>query len=155
MIMDNQLVFSSAQSLITASATVASTNVIDMTVAQDLGIGDGVAQPKLLVLVGTAFTTTNSGTVNIQFQGSTDSSTFTTYAETGAIAAASLTAGQMVAGLDWPKRLLSSTALPRYVRMAYVVTNGITAGTITAAVVLNRDDATDTAGKYPSGFSVA
>ena len=154
MIMDNQLVFSNAQSLITAAST-ASTTVIDMTVAQDLGVGDGVGSPKILGLVGTAFTTTNSGTLNVQFQGSTDSSTWTTYAETGAMAAASLTAGQQIIGFAWPKRLYSNTALPRYIRLYYGVANSFTAGTITAAIVLQRDDADDTAALYPSNFTVA
>lgn len=155
MLMDNQLVFSNAQSLVTA-ASVAST-VIDLTVQEDLGVGGGAATPKIFVQVGTAFVTANSATLNIQFQGSADGVTWTTYAESGALAASTLTAGQRVFGIDWPKRIASNTPLPRYVRLYYVLpaSTAFTAGTLTAAVVLDRDDAPDTAGLYASNFVVA
>jgi hypothetical protein len=150
--MDNQLVFSTAQAV---TATAASTNVIDMTVAQDLGVGDGVGSPKILGLVGTAFAGAGA-TLNVQFQGSPDNATWTTFAETGVMPVASLTAGQQIIGFNWPRRPFSNTALPRYIRLNYVVASGpFTAGTLTAAVVLQRDDADDTAVLYPSGFIVA
>ena len=64
-------------------------------------------------------------------------------------------AGQQIIGFAWPKRLYSNTALPRYIRLYYGVANSFTAGTITAAIVLQRDDADDTAALYPSNFTVA
>src|SRR5690348_9863210 len=70
---------------ITSSGT--SSQSINMGVAQDLGIGDGVAIPKVACLIGTAVTSSSSGLrINMQFQGSTDSTNWTTYVESGALA---------------------------------------------------------------------
>lgn len=153
MILDQQLLFDSAFGITT---TIVSTNVIDLTNPRDMGFGDANgATPKLLVLVGTAFTSTNSATLQIQFQGSTDNSTYSTYAESRAYAATSLTAGAKLFNVDLPARDIND-ALPRYYRLNYVVGTGImTTGTITAAIVLGREDAVGSQGTYPSGFTVA
>lgn len=164
MILDNNLVFSNAQSL-AVSTTTASTTTIDLTggsslnigngstFGADMGIGDGVAMPKIAAYIGTALQTANSATLNIQFQGSTDSSTWTTYVETGALAASVLVAGAKVAAFDWPLKA-TGAAMPRYIRLNYNLPNAtaFTTGTITAAIVLQRDDWT--AGLYPAGFTV-
>lgn len=154
MFFDNQLVFSAAQSLVTTTS-VASTNVINLTNARDLGIGPGMAIPQIDVIAGTAFTTANGATLNIQFQGSTDSVTWTTYEESGPLAAAVLTANTSLWKFDWPHRAVAA-AMPLYVRLNYALpaTTAFTAGTITlAAVTLALD--TNPSGQYPSGFTVA
>ena len=161
MIIDSQLLFSNAQSL--AITTSTPSTVIDLTggvalnigvgtrYGAEMGIGDG-SVPKIAAIIGTALTTTNSATLNIQFQGSTDSSTWTTYIESGALAAALLTANTFIARWDWPIRQIGAS-LPRYVRMNFVPATGIfTTGTIFAGIVTDRWDWTTPL--YPSGFAV-
>lgn len=154
MILDSQLLFSSAQSLATDTDTP-STTVIDLTgnptagmnigiqtrFMADMGNAEGVGMPKLVAYVGTAFVTAGSATLNVKFQGSTDNTTFTTYMETGPIAAALLTAGRKIASFDWPP-VPDGVALPRYVRLLYGLPGSQTfsAGTIAiAGVVLQKD----------------
>ena len=70
---------------ITLSGTASQS--INMGVAQDMGIGDGEAIPKLAICVGTAFTSSSAGLrIYMQFQGSNDSVNWTTYDESGALA---------------------------------------------------------------------
>lgn len=142
---------------LTASGT--SSTVINLGVAEDLGIGSGVAIPRIAVQVGTGITSASAGLLlNWQFQGSTDSSNWTIYAETGAKSTASWTAGSYILPIAVPRRP-SGAALPQYYRMAMAVTGitneTITIGTVFGGIVLNRDDARDTLGQYPSGFTVA
>lgn len=145
-------------SLATVTATTGST-VINMGVAQDLGIGDGEAIPKIAVYIGTGITSASTGMrLNFQIQGSTDSTNWTTYAESGALATSSFTTGAYVLPLDLPKRPFG-VALPQYYRMNMALTGTgsaetISAGTIIGGLVLQRSDNADTLGLYPSGFSV-
>lgn len=142
MFMDKNLLLSDGQAI---TATAASTNVIDFLTSQDMGIGADPAL-KVLVNVGTAFTAAGAGTLTIQYQTSDDNSTFTTIAETPALALASLTAAARLFGIDVPR------SRARYARLNYVVATGpMTAGTLTAAIVLDRSDHV----YYPSGFTVA
>lgn len=170
MILDNNLVFSSAQTMAITTSTP-STNVIDLQsgvtmnvgpnasiLKEDLGIGDGVAIPKIGVYTGaTALASPGSATMNIAFQGNASASSaadvnWITYIETGAIAVASLTAYAKIAAFDWPLKQVAA-AMPRYVRLLYVpATATFTAGTVSAYVMLQRDDWT--LPLYPSGFSV-
>jgi len=150
---------SNFQSLATLTASGTTSTVINMGVKQDMGIGDGVAIPKVAVVVGTGITSASAGLrLNWQFQGSTDSTNWTTYAETGANSTASYTAGSYILPIDLPRRP-SGVALPQYYRMAMAVTGitneTITIGTILGGLVLSRDDAGDTLGQYASGFTVA
>lgn len=164
MILDNQLLFSNLQSLITAATGTPSTTVIDLTggvamniglmtrFGEDLGTGPGLSAPRVVAFVGTAFTTTNSATLMTQFQGSTDSTTWTTYMETPAYAAAALVAGFKIADFAWPV-VPQGVALPRYVRLNYVLpgSTSFTAGTIFASVSL----ATDQQNYYGPAYSAA
>lgn len=165
MILDSQLIFSNDQDL-AITTTTPSTNVIDLLggvsvnfgpnasrFGADMGIGDGVAMPKLLVVVSEALTTTNSATLAIAFQGSTDSSTWDEYMRTPAMAAADLALGNIIARMDWPPRAIGKS-LPRYHRLSYIPATGVfSTGTLFAGIVLQRDD-WDL--KYlPSGFKVA
>jgi hypothetical protein len=141
---------------LTASGTTST--VINLGVAEDLGIGSGKAIPRIAVVVGTGITSASSGLrLNWQFQGSTDSTNWTTYAETGANATSSFEAGEYILPIAVPRRP-SGVALPQYYRMAMAVTGitneTISAGTIFGGIILARDDARDTLGQYPSGFSV-
>jgi hypothetical protein len=164
MILDSSLLFSVAQSLATDTDTPSST-VIDLTggvsmnvgvqsrFMADMGLAEGVGMPKLVAYVGTAFATSGSATLNVKFQGSTDNSTFTTYAETGPIAASRLTAGRKIAEFDWPP-VPEGVSMPRYVRLLYGLPGSQTfsAGTIAiAGVVLQRDGIR----YYGPGFKVA
>lgn len=148
MIMDGLLLFSSAQNLTTG--TIASTNVIDLLNARDMGIGDDPAL-KIACFVTTAFVSTDSGTLTVQAQGSTDNSTFTVYAESRAYSATDLAVNNKLFPIDWPHRG-PGDALPRYLRLAYVMGSlHFTPGAITAALVLDRQDAT----QYPAGINIS
>ena len=117
----------------------------------DMGIG--WVKPRIFTTVGTAFATSTSATLNIQFQGSVDSgaagapayspNAWTTYIETGAIAVGNLTANAQIR-IDFPNTLPFS-ALPRFYSLNFVVAptaSGIfTAGTIASSVItLVSDD---------------
>lgn len=156
--------FTSGNFVSLAGATSASSalngTVINMGVKQDLGIGDGVAIPKIAVLVGTAITSACSSTkINAQLQGSTDSSNWTVYAESGPLSTSSFAAGNYVLPIDLPKRP-SGVALPQYYRLQLVLTGqvnneAISAGTLIGGLVMQRADNADTLGQYPANFTVA
>ena len=165
MIFDTNLVFYgsapyTAGNFFNLAGTTATTtsSVINLQVPEDMGIGDGEAVPKLAIYVGTAVTGASGGmTINVQFQGSTDSSNWTTYAESGALTTASFVSGGPIFPIDIPKRP-AGAALPQYYRLSLgVAANGtasITAGTIMAGIVIQRADSDNTSGAYPSGFTV-
>jgi hypothetical protein len=143
--------------LATVTATTGS-SVINMGVAQDMGMGDGMGIPKIAVLIGTAFTSSSSGLrLNFAIQGSTDSTNWTTYSETGALATSSLTAGKWVLPIDLPRRP-SGASLPQYYRMnatfSGTTVESISSGTIIGGLVQQRSDSDDTLGLYSSGFTV-
>jgi hypothetical protein len=149
MILDSSLQFSAAQQLLTNAA---SDNIVDLLNARDLGVGDSPAV-QVIASVNTAFVTTNSGTLQVQFQGSTDSSTWTTYAETPAVAAANLAATRQLAGFDVP-RPVSGAALPRYYRLNYVVGTGtFTAGKVDAWLGIGRSDQVQYPKNYDSSYA--
>lgn len=146
MILDSSLEFSNAQ---TGTTDAASTNVVDLVNARDMGIGDDPAM-KVLCLVETAFTTdtTNASTLTIQFQGSTDGTTYTTYVQTPALLAASLADKNKVFPIDVPA-VPTGVSLPRYLRLNYDV--GVAAfstGKLSAYLVLGRDDIV----QYPKNY---
>ena len=146
MILDKNLLMSSAQAV---TVTAASTDVIDQGVARDLGPGEGV---KVLAQVHTAFASTDAATLTVALQGSTDNSTFTTYARSRDYAVAEIdVVGTRLLEIDVP-RPAGEAALPRYLRMHYTVTTGdfIAGGKITAGLVCGRDDIV----AYPAGVNV-
>ena len=149
MLLDNNLVFDTAAAI---TSTAPSTNVVDLLNARDIGAGNAAgATPKLMVLVTTALATTNSATLTVQFQGSTNNSTFTTYAESRAYTAGELVAGNRLFDIDVP-RPSGGAALPRYLRLNYVVGTGVfSQGAVTSAIVLGRDDISPV---YPPGVVV-
>jgi len=168
-ILDSQSTFSLNQALAISSATP-STNIIDLagtgagnppsgTFGTGAVFGEDVGEGRPLrvfCLVGTAFAGGTS--LNVSFQGAPDNGsnqpgTYTTFAETGAIPTASLTAGARIGTFDVP-RSLPDGALVRFVRLLYTPAGTFTAGSIAfAGIVLDPDEFM---GKYyPSGFSVA
>lgn len=148
MILDQSLMFSDEQAITTSAA---STNVVDLVDARDMGIGDSPAL-KLLVSVPTAFTTdtTNASTLTIAIQGSTNSTTsnFTTLAQSPAYGVASLGAGAKLFPIDLPA-LPSGQAMPRYLRLSYSVGSAaFSTGALIGTLVLGRDDGPI----YPKNF---
>ena len=132
-----------------SSTTNPSTNVIDLLNARDIGAGSVQDQADLTVefLIKTAFAGGTS--VNFQVQGSTDNTTFTTYAETGAIANASLTAGTVLK-LKMPIVNPDGGPAPRCLRTAYVNAGANTAGAVVAWL-----GTVESQRYYPPGITVA
>lgn len=129
---------------------VAPTNIIgNVTLwGSDLGVGGGVANPRLQVTIGTAAATATACTLNLALQLAPDVAVthvpvaWQTVVETGALTAAQLTADQIIARFDWPPAFPANLQ-PRFARLYGQVPAGtlFTAGTISfAGVTLVRDD---------------
>jgi len=132
MIMDKLLRFCEAAA-VTSSAAL--TDVIDLGVAQDINPGRDL---EVFALVTESFTASGSATLQLSLQGSTDNSTFTDMAQTAAIGKASLVAGVEVMRISVPGPIAGQSN-PRYLRLyATVATGPMTAGKITAGLVLDR-----------------
>lgn len=177
MILDASLQFDNAVSLAIAAGTQASTNVIDLGItsgiptsangggARDIGIGDSPAL-KLVVQVTTTFTSGGAATLVVALQGAVDNGSgapaaFSTWWSSPAYALAALNAGSRLFDMDMP-RPPDGIAIPRYLRLLYTVGAAtVTAGNISAYIVLDRDDqvyqSTDNSilGGYPAGITVA
>lgn len=177
MILDALLQFDNAVSLAIAAGTQASTNVIDLGItsgiptsangggARDIGIGDDPAM-KLMVQVTTTFTSGGAGTLSVSLQGAVDNgagapAAFSTWWTSPVYALATLNAGSRLMDMDMP-RPPDGIAIPRYLRLLYTVaTATMTAGNVSAFIVIDRDDqiykATDNSilGGYPAGINIA
>lgn len=135
-------------------------SVINLGNARDLGIGNGPDTPMVSLTVGTGITSTCASLlINFQFQGSTNSTAWTTYAESGALSTASYLATYQPLPINVPRRP-TGAGLPLYYRINMVMTGNAAAeplstGTILGGIVLGRADSPDTLGAYPSGFSVS
>lgn len=143
------------------SGVTASTGslVINMGAAEDLGIGDGEFIPKVAVYVGAGITSACASlTVNVQFQGSTDSSNWTTYAESGALSTASFVANNAVLPIDVPRRP-PGVSLPQYYRLNLALaaqgSTAISSGTLIGGIVIQRADSAGTLDQYGSGYTAA
>jgi hypothetical protein len=122
--------------------------VVDLGNARDIAPGEPI---RGFVAVVTDLLSAGATTLQVQVQGSTDNSTFSTYWESEAIAKASVTAAGSRIDFEMP-RPTPGRALPRYLRLNYVVAvSNFTAGTITAGLVLGRDDLQS----YPPGITVS
>lgn len=147
MFIDKLLEFDPAGTAITATA--ASTNVFDLSNQRDLSIGDHLTA---VIAVQTAFTAAGAATLTVQFQGSVDNSTWTTYAQTDAIPKANLVAGATIA-LPIPAVPPHAAGLPRYLRLNYAVATGpFTAGAVQSDFVLDRQ--ANNPPSYPAGITV-
>ncbi len=146
MIIDGLLQFDSNLGL---TATSTSTNVIDLVNARDLGIGDDPAM-RVAVLVTETFLSAGATTLQVQVQGSTDNSSYTVMAESAAIGKASLVLGANVLPIMLPS-VAPGQALPRYLRLNYVVATGpFTDGSLSAMLVLDNQQNR----AYPPGITI-
>ncbi len=150
-------------------ATTTQSGVINLGNAGDLGVGDGEAVPKILAIIGTGVTSASASMLlNIQLQGSTNSTTWVTYAESGTASTASyvgatstFSQNSFLLPLDIPPRPPGQVnKLPQYYRLQIATsatdsTATISAGSILAGIVIQRDDASFTQGQYPANFTVA
>ena len=138
-------------------------NIIGTRTLFGSDVGLGADKPQVQVNVATAFTTSNSCTLNIAFQAAVDQGvggnyqpgTWITLVETGPIAVGNLTAGAVLARFDFPPAFPVGT-LPRYLRLLGQVpaASNFTAGTLTGGVVTMVRD--DYSAKYAAkNFSVA
>ena len=154
MILDSNLFFDPAGTAITVSAP--STNVLDMGVGRDIGIGPDI---KVTVISNKLFAAAGGATLQIQVQGAPDNGsgapgTYDTYAETEALSIAQLNDPNVqnisLVGFDMPERA-QGDAPPRFYRLNYVVGTGpFTAGAVQAFLSTARDQLPF----YPSGFTV-
>ncbi len=141
------------------TASSCASTVINLGNARDLGIGNGPDTPMVELTIGTAVTSSCASTlINAQFQGSTNSTAWTTYAESGANSTASWGVGAQILPINVPRRP-TGAALPLYYRVNLVVTGAvagetISTGSIIGGIVLARADSPDTLGSYPAGFTV-
>ena len=133
------------------TGTQVSTNIIDLSVARDMGVGDDPAL-ELLVVVTTDFADGTSLQVNLE--GAPDDGTGSPGSYTNMINGPVVAEAQLIAGA----RLLEVTvprpapgqAIPRFLRLEYVTVGTHTAGAIYGAIVLDRQDYV----AYPAGITV-
>ncbi len=161
-------------SLIANTGDIASTNTIDLLgsgvgtapaniignatlFGEDAGIGSH--RPELNITLGDAVVSGGGGTLNVKLQAAPDvavthiPTTWTTLAETGAIAVANLTAGQILARFPFLPAFPAGLN-PRYLRLVFTIgTAAFTAGSVASALVTTYRD--DQANKFAAAnFSV-
>lgn len=156
MLLDNNLIFDSNAAITT---TRDSTNIIDLVNARDIGDGEEL---EVLIQAGTTALASTATTTTIQamVMVSTDNSTYTTAAMSTSVAIGSLTTGSTILNIHMPmRRLVNPVAgtvgngpYPRYIKLNYVASATLSAGTLTAALIGARQ--TNPAAGYPSGFTV-
>lgn len=147
MILDKQNLFTAdAGDSPTLVGSTASTNVIDLGIARD--IGGAVSDLMFLCQVTTAFTSGGSATLKVQYQGSnTEGSGYVTIAQSDDVAVASLTAGYKFLQNDVPS--VPTTTLYRYHRVNFVIGTAVmTAGAIKSGYVPTIQHAPVYAGGY-------
>ena len=148
--------FDNASSLAIGVGTQASANVLDYGItsgipssasgggARDMSVGDDPSL-KFLVEVTTTFTSGGAGTLSVALQGAPDNGSgapgsYTTWWVSPAFALATLNQGSRLFDMDFP-RPPDGVAIPRYVRLLYTVGGAtMTAGNISAFVLLDRED---------------
>lgn len=173
MILDSLLMFSSGQDLFTpAAGAINSTNVIDLGVtsgipssangggARDMGIGDDPSL-EIMIICATAFVGGTSLAVAVQGapdNGSGAEGSYTTMANIPAVVTANLDAGQAIGNITVP-RTVPGQPVPRFLKLVYTTVGDFTAGTVTAGIVLDRDDqitgADGVYSGYPAGITIA
>ena len=153
MIHDAQALFSDAQSL-TGSASVVSTNVMDLGIARDIGTG----QPLFLVVTVDVVFSVGGITVDVVLQGGASAGTVTgtrTLFRIPSVAAAGSVFGARLspAGLGATGVLNSTDPLAyRFIQLTYTVNGGtLTTGTVTAFLTTQMQQVPS----YATGIVVA
>lgn len=124
---------------------------------EDLGVG--WLRLMMHATIGTVFAGGTSLLIGIQGAidtigaGNFSSLTFLTYAQTGPLLTAQLTAGAMIPLPDWPRRI-TPAKLPRFIQLLYTPTGTFTTGTIAFAGMSLERPGFMNGPQYPSGFSV-
>lgn len=145
MILDQNLVFSDSQNLAQAAGSYLSDKSVNLgpvgspvvggPLASDLGKGN---VPELLVQVVTAFTTSASGTLQVQLVMADDApltTNLTVLCETTTLAVAALVAGYQFR-LQLPPGISQ-----QYLGLKYIIgTGAMTAGKVTAGLILQRQE---------------
>ena len=129
MIFDKSLLFSNDQAV---TATAASTNVVDLGVSRDIGIGTPI---EVWCSVTNTTVSAGSTTLVVDLQTDTDVAfgTAVNLITTAAIAKATLVAGYEIFKIKMPMGVL------RYLRLNYTVAvANFSAGNFRAGLILNR-----------------
>lgn len=150
MFLDKQNMLSEAQAV---TASVVSTNTIDLGVARDIAIGEELSAS---ITVDVTALAAGAATVDFQFISSAAANlgSPTVLGATGPIGKAELAAGRKVIELKVPRHvLLAQPQGQRYIGLQYVVATGpLTAGSFTAGLAI---DVSSPHVLYPGGFAVA
>lgn len=144
MLTDAQLQLSNAQA-ITSASTYTSTNVVDLTVARDLG----GAEIEVVVQVAQVFAGGTNLQVLLVTSPNSDLSSGIVITQSPVYLTAALTLGTEIYRSEIPWSLIG--AQQRYIGLQYVSTGTFTTGTLTAEFVLDRLARVP----YPSGLAVA
>lgn len=173
MFVDTSLQFSVAQAI---TSTANATTLVDVTgagsgnaptmiggnggvIGFDIGSGDGVTIPYLVMVVTTAFVSAGGATLQVTLQaapdnGSNVAGSYTVLYTSAAFTAANLALGETLV-VPVPPRALSGQpgeALPRFYQVVYTVaTSTFSAGKVTTGLLLNPPT-TLTGTLYPNNF---
>jgi hypothetical protein len=147
MILDRECMFDWNQPL---TASRASTDVINLVNNREISAAMAMNPVlKIVVTAETALVSAGATTLAADFQGSTDGSTWDTYASIPAVPKANLGAGATLR-FTWVHRG-AAHGLPTQVRLNYTVATGpFTGGNISAVVVLDQQEAIT----YPAGVVI-
>lgn len=126
--------------------TEASTNLIDLGAARNIGVGEDI---YFVIQVDTAFTDGSSNstmTITLETDDNSSFSSATTAQTIGTFAALSAAGSRLIA------KLQPNAINERYLRAKYTVANGdLTTGKFTAFLTTNIDAFT----AYPNGYTIS
>lgn len=145
MIIDAFLQLSSAQAV---TASTVSTNTLDLSVARDVGPGEGMS---VVVTVDESFATATSVQIQVISSAAIALTSATVLIETPAIVIANLTAGRRPIVIRMPQTIVTALG-QRYLGLNYVIAGAnATAGKFTANIVHGLQDVDKV---YADGFEI-